>query len=87
MFNIDKSNLLTNKMLVEFYTDIKKYEKAILFCDLMINAGIEKNFFFTKKILSKIHLGVWKGLSNELATFNNKACPYCVSLIFMCVGL
>ena len=68
--NIDKSNLLTNKTLVEFYIDIKKYEKAIPYCDSMIDSEIEFFFFLTKKIECKIHLGIWKGLTDELAIFN-----------------
>ncbi len=67
---LDKLNFLTNKMLVELYIDFKKYEKAISYCNLMIEKKIEKNFFLTKKILSKINLGFWKGLKEELITFN-----------------
>ena len=67
---IDKSNLLTNKTLVEFYIDINKHEKAIPYCDLMINAEMEKIFFFNKRIICKIYLGMWKGLINDLDIFN-----------------
>ena len=68
--SMDKLNLLTNKILIEFYIHINEYEKVILHCDLMINAKIEIDFFSTKKIFSKIYLGMWKGLVNELITFN-----------------
>ena len=57
-------------MLVEFYIDIKKFEKAIIYCDLMISKNIEKNFFITKKIISQIHIGSWMELRDNLLAFN-----------------
>ena len=66
----DNLNFLTNKILVEFYIDIKKYEKAIPYCEFMINNQIKKNFFFNQKILCKVYLGNWKGLTSDLITFN-----------------
>ncbi len=69
---IDIKNLdfLSIKMLVEFYIDIKKFEKAIIYCDLMISKNIEKNFFITKKIISQIHIGSWMELRDNLLAFN-----------------
>ena len=54
---IDNLNFLSNKMLVDFYIDTKKFDKAIIYCDLMINKEIEKNFI--TKIISQIHIGTW----------------------------
>ena len=68
---IDNFNFLSNKMMVEFYIDIKKFDKAIVYCDLMISRGIEKNFFITKRIISKIHVGSWLNLKEDLDAFNN----------------
>ena len=68
---IDNFNFLSNKMLVEFYIDIKKFDKAIVYCDLMISRGIEKNFFIKKRIISKIHVGSWLNLKEDLDAFNN----------------
>ena len=67
---IDDLNFLTNKMLVELYIDFKKFEKSLPYCDFMISKGIEKNFFQSKKILSKINIGNWENLNNELKIFN-----------------
>ncbi|MDA9878545.1 hypothetical protein N9C94_01410, partial [Candidatus Pelagibacter sp.] len=50
--NVDKLNFLTNKMIVELYIDFKQHEMALPYCDLMINEGIEKFFFLSKKILA-----------------------------------
>ena len=66
----DNLNFLINKILVEFYIDIKKYENAIPYCELMINNQIEKKFFFNQKILCKVYLGNWKGLTVDLIKFN-----------------
>ena len=67
---IDNLNFLTNKMLVELYIDFKKFDKSLPYCDFMISKGIEKDFFQSKKILSKINTGNWGNLSNELKIFN-----------------
>ena len=69
--DIDNFNFLTNKMLVDFYIDTKKFDKAIICCDLMISKEIEKNFFITQKIISQIHIGNWVGLKENLIIFNN----------------
>ena len=50
---IDNLNFLTNKMLVELYIDFKKFDKAISYCNLMINNNIEKIFFCQKKYFQK----------------------------------
>ncbi len=67
---IDNLNFLTNKMIVELYIDFKKFDKAIYYCDLMINNNIERNFFLSKKILSKINIGDWDNFKNEFKLFN-----------------
>jgi protein O-GlcNAc transferase len=68
---LDELNFLNIKTLVEFYTDNKKYQKAITYCNLMIDKNIEANFFRIKKIFCQIHLGSWSGLKNNLNTFND----------------
>ena len=68
---IDKLNFLNNKAIVELYRDNKKYQKALTYCDLMIENNIENNFFLTKKILCKMNLGFWSGLKNDLDAFND----------------
>lgn len=67
---IDDLNFLTNKMLVELYIDFKKFDKSLAYCEFMISKEIESNFFQSKKILSKIHLGKWENLNCELRKFN-----------------
>tara|TARA_Y100000768_G_C23976361_1_gene683264 strand:+ start:55 stop:2211 length:2157 start_codon:yes stop_codon:yes gene_type:complete len=67
---IDNLNFLTNKMLVELYIDFKKFDKAIPYCNLMINNNIEENFFLSKKILSKINIGDWDNFIDEFKLFN-----------------
>ena len=69
--DIDNFNFLTNKTLVDFYIDTKKFDKAIICCDLMISKEIEKNFFITKKIVSQIHIGNWIDLKENLIIFND----------------
>ena len=77
---IDKFNFLNNKTLVEFYTDHKKYQKALTYCDLMIENNIEADFFLTKKVLCKMNLGFWSGLKNDLEMFNDSLEPNNLSL-------
>ena len=72
---IDKLNFLNNKALVELYRDNKKYQKALAYCDLMIENNIEANFFLTKKVLCKMNLGFWSGLKNDLEIFNDSLEP------------
>ena len=67
---IDDLNFLTNKMIVELYIDFKKFDKAISYCNVMINNNIEKNFFLSKKIISKINIGDWDNFINEYKLFN-----------------
>jgi len=67
---IDDLNFLTNKMLVELYIDFKKFDKSLAYCEFMISKEIESNFFQSKKIISKIHLGKWENLNCELRKFN-----------------
>ena len=67
---IDASNLDNHKILVELYFDYKEYQLAIDYCDKMISKNIETDFFLTKKILSKMNLGIWIGLEEELDRFN-----------------
>jgi predicted O-linked N-acetylglucosamine transferase (SPINDLY family) len=76
----DELNFLNNKTIVEFYTDNRKYQKAIPYCDLMIDKNIEVNFFRAKKIFCKIHLGSWSGLKNELNILNDILSPNNLSL-------
>ena len=56
---INELNFLTNKMLVELYIDFKKFDKSLIYCNLMIAKGIEKDFFISKIIISKIYSGNW----------------------------
>lgn len=68
--SINKLNFLNNKMLVEFYIDIKKYELSIKYCNLMIQKKIQKDFFLSKKIISQIHIGDWHELKEMIDDFN-----------------
>jgi len=70
--NVDKLNFLTNKMIVELYIDFKQHEMALPYCDLMINEGIEKYFFLSKKILAKIFIGDWRDFQKDIKIFNKK---------------
>jgi len=72
---LDQLSFLNNKTLVEFYTDNRKYQKALPYCDLMIDNNVEVNFFLMKKIFCKMHLGSWSGLSNDLNLINNCLYP------------
>ena len=67
---IDKLNIISNQMIVKLYIDIKKYEEAIKYCDLMLSEKKDVNFFLTKKIICKINLGNWLGLEKDLKIFN-----------------
>ena len=68
---IDKFNIISNQMIVKLYIDIKKYEEAIKYCDLMLREEKDVNFFLTKKIFCKINIGSWIDLENDLKIFNN----------------
>ena len=70
LVNLDNSNLLSKKMLVEFYVDTKQYDKAILICNSMIERNLEKIFFTTKRILCKINTGYWNEFEKDLIFFN-----------------
>ena len=67
---INELNFLSNKMLVELYIDFKKFEKSLTYCNLMIAKGIEKDFFLSKIIISKIYSGNWESLDDNLIQFN-----------------
>ena len=68
--SINKFNFLNNKMIVEFYIQTKKYNLSIKYCDLMIQKNIEKDFFISKKIISKMHIGDWEKLKGMISDFN-----------------
>ena len=68
---IDKLNFLNNKMLVDIYIEKNEYQKAITYCDSMININIETNFFLPKKIFCKMKLGIFSNLKKDLDVFNN----------------
>ncbi len=68
---IDKLNFLNNKMLVEIYIEQEEYQKAITYCDSMIDKNIEINFFLPKKIFCKMKLGIFTNLKNDLDLFSN----------------
>ena len=68
---IDKLNFLNNKMLVDIYIEKNEYQKAITYCDSMINVNIETNFFLPKKIFCKMKLGIFSNLKKDLEVFNN----------------
>ena len=67
---IDRLNTISNQMIVKLYIDLKKYEEAIKFCDLMMRERRDTIFFLTKKILCKINTGAWIGLDKDLKIFN-----------------
>jgi len=69
-YNFDKTNLLTNQMLVDFLMFLKKYSNAIHHCNLMLDANVENNFFIARKIVSKIYLGNWENFDNDLELLN-----------------
>ena len=71
-YKINNSDIVTNRTLVEFYVDTKKFDKAITYCDLMIERNIDLPFFLMVKINCKIHLGFWRDLLNDLDLFKNK---------------
>jgi protein O-GlcNAc transferase len=68
---IDDINFLSNKSLVELYIDTKEFQKAIHYCNFMIERKIKKEFFLQKKILSRIYVGDWLYLNKDLEIFNN----------------
>ncbi len=67
---IDRLNTISNQMIVKLYIDLKKYEEAIKYCDLMLRERRDTIFFLTKKILCKINTGAWIGLDKDLKIFN-----------------
>jgi len=69
-YNFDKTNLLTNQMLVDFLMFLKKYSNAIYHCNLMLDANVENNFFLARRIVSKIYLGNWNNFDNDLQLLN-----------------
>ena len=71
-YKINNSDIATNRTLVEFYVDTRKFDKAIPYCDLMIERNIDLSFFLMVKINCKIHLGFWKGLLKDLDLFKDK---------------
>ena len=71
-YKLNNLDIITNKTLVEFYVDNKQFDKAIPYCDLMIGANIDALFFIMMKINCKIHLALWKNLSNDLDLFKDK---------------
>ena len=68
---VDKLNFLNNKMLVNIYIEKNEYQKAITYCNAMINSNIETNFFLPKKIFCKMKLGIFSKLKNDLNVFND----------------
>ena len=58
-------------MVVEFYIDTKRYDEAIPYCNIMIDKNINKEFFIAKKIICKIHFGLWNDLNKDIAIFND----------------
>ena len=70
-YNLNKLDIETNTMLVDFYIFTKKYDEAIPYCNLMIDKNINKEFFIAKKIICKIHLGLWKDLNKDITIFND----------------
>ena len=77
---INELNFLTNKMLVELYIDFKKFDKSLIYCNLMITKGIEKDFFISKIIISKIYSGNWDCLNNDLIKFNKNLNHNCAHI-------
>ena len=71
-YELNKFDIYTNKTLVEFYVDAKKFDEAITYCDLMISKNIETSYFVMVKISCKIYTGKWEGLIKDLDLFNNK---------------
>ena len=67
---IDKLNYLSNKMVVELYIDFKQHDKALPYCNSMIEENIQKDFFLAKKVLIKLHMGKWNDLKNEINLCN-----------------
>ena len=65
----DEDNIYTLKILVDFFVDIKKFNKAINYCNKMIDSNREIKFFLARKIGCKVHLGEWKNLNDDLKLF------------------
>ena len=66
----DEDNIYTLKILVDFFVDIKKFDEAIKYCNKMIDANREIEFFLARKIGCKVHLGAWKNLNDDLKLFD-----------------
>ncbi len=72
VYQLNKFDILTTKTLVEFYIEVKKFDKAIPICELMISKKIDTSFFLMIKISCKIYTGMWEGLTKDLDLFNNE---------------
>ncbi len=70
IYQLNKFDILTTKSLVEFYIEVKKFDKAIPICDSMISKNIEILFFVMIKISCKIYTGLWEGLMKDIDIFN-----------------
>ena len=70
-FKINNQDILTNKLIVNFYMKLKNFDEALKFCNHMINLDKDKKFFLVKKIDCKIHMGLWKNFNNDLKLFND----------------
>ena len=70
IIKIEQSNVLFKKDLVDLYIDSKNFQKAIKFCDEVIDNGCNDNFFFVKKTFSKINAGDWLNLKKDIKLLN-----------------
>lgn len=70
IIKIEQSNVLFKKDLVDLYIDSKNFQKAIKFCDEVIDNGCNDNFFFVKKTFSKINAGDWLNLKKDIKLIN-----------------
>ncbi len=71
-YEIDNFDVLTNKILVEFYVDIERFDKAIPYCDSMIKSNTDVSFFIMTKISCKLHSGLWNNLLKDLDIYKDK---------------
>lgn len=69
LYSLNNNDILVSKNLVNFYLNIKKYEKVIFYCDLIIDKNIENDFFIFKKIQAKIYIGNWLDIHKEIKLF------------------
>lgn len=70
---LNKKDVLTNKLLINFFINLKIFDKAIELCNYMIDLDEDKNFFLAKKIDCKLHAGLWKDLHTDLKLFKNNS--------------